>query len=205
VGPRRRIRGRISGNRGRAHDVGTILEAIALTEAAAAGDAGTLPLAVSARVVPRPASAAPITWLFVGGGAQFAKLKAENRRRGHLNVQLHSYQPRERLAESLSVPDVHLISLRPELEGLIVPSKYFGITAAGRPAIFIGDPEGEIGRILIKTATGFVAPEGDGVGLAQAVRRLAEDWRLREDMGRRARPFSKLDTTCPSPSRRGTM
>ena len=39
------------------------------------------------------------------------------------------YQPRERLAESLSAADVHIVSLRPELEGLIVPSKIYGIAA----------------------------------------------------------------------------
>ena len=32
------------------------------------------------------------------------------------------------------------ISLKPILEGLIVPSKYYGIAAAGRPAIFVGNP-----------------------------------------------------------------
>ena len=63
-------------------------------------------------------------------------------------------QPREQLAESLSVADVHLISLRPELEGLIVPSKYYSVAAAGRPAIFIGDPKGEIATILQRSQTG---------------------------------------------------
>jgi hypothetical protein len=38
------------------------------------------------------------------------------------------------------------VSLRPE--GLIVPSKYYGIPAAGRPAIFVGDRTGEIAQIL---------------------------------------------------------
>ena len=46
---------------------------------------------------------------------------------------------------SLNVPDVHLISLLPAMESLIVPSKCYGILAAGRPVLFIGDPEGEIG------------------------------------------------------------
>jgi glycosyltransferase involved in cell wall biosynthesis len=98
-----------------------------------------------------------------------------------------SYQPREALSESLSVPDVHLISLRPALEGLIVPSKYYGIAAAGRPAIFIGDPDGEIARILKESDTGIVVAEGDGPALMRAVRDLASNPERCEAMGRRAR------------------
>src|SRR5258708_15256040 len=45
---------------------------------------------------------------------------------------------------SLTVPDVHLISLLPSLEGLIFPSKFYGAAAAGRPVAFIGPINGEI-------------------------------------------------------------
>ena len=48
---------------------------------------------------------------------------------------MRPYQPKERLGETLSVGDVHLMSLDPALEGLIVPSKFYGIAAAGRPKI----------------------------------------------------------------------
>ncbi len=174
-----------SGNLGRAHDAETILQAMDLTEARAASQLVMAQIANGGALA--PVAAPRISWLFVGGGAQFERLRAESRRRGHLNVQFQPYQPREQLAESLSTPDIHLISLRPGLEGLIVPSKYYGIAAAGRPAIFIGASEGEIGRILTETGTGLVVAEGDGAGLADAVRKLVEDPRLREEMGRRAR------------------
>ncbi len=174
-----------SGNLGRAHDAETILQAMDLTEAAAASQLEMAKVANSGTLV--PAAPPRISWLFVGGGAQFERLRAESRRRGHVSVQFRPYQPREQLTESLSTPDIHLISLRPELEGLIVPSKYYGIAAAGRPAVFIGASEGEIGRILTETETGSVVAEGDGAGLARAVWRLAGDPRLRDEMGRRAR------------------
>lgn len=184
-----------SGNLGRAHDIGTMLEAMALTEAGSATQVDTLRMAVGAPPVQQPAPATPMAWLFVGGGAQFAALKAACAEQGCKNVHFHPYQPGEQIAESLSVPDVHLISLRLALEGLVLPSKYYGIAAAGRPAIFIGDPEGEIGRLLVATGTGFVVAEGDGAGLAAALRKLADDVRLRDAMGRRARALfeSKYD------------
>jgi glycosyltransferase involved in cell wall biosynthesis len=172
-----------SGNLGRAHDTETILDAIALTAASRATvDAAAFSL------LPQPThSDAAVEWLFVGGGAQMARLKARIEQRGDRNVRFQPYQPRNRLSESLSVPDVHLITLRPALEGLIVPSKYYGIAAAGRPAIFIGDPDGEIGRILSATGTGLVVAEGDGAALAQAIDRLARDQRLADNMGNQAR------------------
>ena len=174
-----------SGNLGRAHDAATILAAIEMS----ARETQANPLAVSATGVNRSSAVSDtrVSWLFVGGGAQLEKLKAEVERRGERDVMFQPYQPREMLSESLSVPDVHLITLRTELEGLIVPSKYYGIAAAGRPAIFIGDPDGEIGRILTTTDTGIVVAEGDGAALVRAVRDLASDPERCEAMGQRAR------------------
>ncbi len=174
-----------SGNLGRAHDAATIQMAIEATN----GGVQASPVVVSGRHALRllPKAEPVVRWLFIGGGAQLGLLKVEAERRADGGVMFQPYQPRERLSESLSVPDVHLITLRPALEGLIVPSKYYGIAAAGRPAIFIGDPEGEIGRILRKTDTGIVVAEGDGAGLASAIRDLASDPQRCEAMGKRAR------------------
>lgn len=176
-----------SGNLGRAHDIATMIEAMALTETASAGHVGTLRMAVGARPIQQPPPPKPIAWLFVGGGAKMGVLRDEVHRSHYNRVQFHPYRPRAELAESLSVPDVHLITLNPELEGLIVPSKYYGIAAAERPAIFIGDPDGEIGRILTRTQTGFVVAPGDGEGLARIILSLARDPQLTLEYGRRAR------------------
>lgn len=154
-----------SGNLGRAHEFATMLAAIEATAAAAV----------------------PVTWLFIGGGSAFVELEAKVRALGLAHVMFKPYQPRERLAESLSAADVHLVSLRPELEGLIVPSKYYGIAAAGRPTIFIGDSDGEIARIVSRADAGLTVAPGDGAALARAVLDLAADPVRAAGMGRRAR------------------
>ena len=161
-----------SGNLGRAHDYSTFLDAIELLEEANPG-----------RQEPHP----DIVWLFIGGGASFRALEAEASRRGLTSVQFRGYQPRERLAESLSAADMHLISLSPELEGLIVPSKYYGIAAAGRPAIFVGNANGEIAQLLAKTGSGYTVTPGQGAALAQLIARLAGDPESVRAMGRNAR------------------
>lgn len=168
-----------SGNLGRAHAYRTLLDAISLIEAERRSDR-------SGHAEGRH-GCPPIVWLFIGGGAQYEGFKRAVADRGLSSVQFQPYQARERLAESLSAADVHLVSLRPELEGLIVPSKFYGVAAAGRPAIFIGDVEGEIADVVSRHRCGVPVAEGDGVALARAILDLANDPLQGREMGVRAR------------------
>ena len=160
-----------SGNLGRAHDIETLLDAIGMVEYAS-----------------RDASSAmPIRWLFIGGGILFESMKRRTAERGLQTVDFQPYQPRERLSESLSAADVHIVSLKPELEGLIVPSKFYGVAAAGRPTLFIGAGDGEIARVLKRNRCGLTIVLGDAAGLARAIQSLASDLRGCREMGERAR------------------
>jgi colanic acid biosynthesis glycosyl transferase WcaI len=163
-----------SGNLGRVHELATVLDAMALlqgrTVEVRAGGAGVR-----------------VRFLFIGGGAQQRVLRDEIAARGLRNVALRPYQPRSELSQSLSVADVHLVTLRPEFEGMIVPSKFYGIAAAGRPTLFVGDPDGEIARMIAAHGCGVSVPCGDGVALAAAIEALARDPARCEAMGRRAR------------------
>ncbi len=95
-----------------------------------------------------------LRWLFTGGGAGMERLRREVERRRLANVTFLPYQPRERLAESLSVPDLHLVSQDPACEGLLLPSKLYGVMAAGRPVLFLGAKEGEIARDIRRWGIG---------------------------------------------------
>lgn len=163
-----------SGNLGRVHDVATLLEAMTILARKQAGP-------------DRPGAGPGLRWLFVGGGALTPVLKAEAARRGLTDIAFWPYQPRSALSRTLAAADAHLASLRPEFEGLVVPSKVTGAMAAGRPILFVGDPDGEIGRLIARHGCGCVIAAGDGPGLADAVRALARDRARGEDMGRRAR------------------
>ena len=100
---------------------------------------------------------------------------------------------------------MHLISLKPNLEGLIVPSKYYGIAAAGRPVIFVGHPEGELARIIKDSKTGFVIRDGDGVGLSEAIQTLALNPKLAAEQGARARRLFERNTTSRTPWQPGRL
>ncbi len=182
-----------SGNLGRAHEFETMVGAVEqlerdnLSNPRAASEPTATATDQHQQLASEISEHDDIRWLFIGGGAQMDRLKQEVKHRRFSSVTFKPYQPRENLAASLSVPDVHLISLRPELEGLIVPSKYYGIAAAGRPAIFIGDPDGEIARVLKRSDTGFAVEPGDSEGLAEKILMLASDPQLRHAQGARAR------------------
>lgn len=159
-----------SGNLGRAHDFLTLLDA-----------------------AEKLREESEIVFLFIGGGHRHDAMKIAIASRGlaHLFV-FQPYQPRQMLRESLAVSDVHWVSLRPALEGLIVPSKFYGIAAAGRPTIFIGDPDGEIGTMVLEGECGLCVRQGDSLGLVAAIRKLQNDRALREHMGRNARSLFEL-------------
>ncbi len=165
-----------SGNLGRAHGIETFLAAIVSLEQEDAPRGGS-----------NPGLERRIRWLFAGGGVQMDALKREVEKRKLKSVLFKPYQPEALLSESLSLPDVHLISLLPEFEGLIVPSKYYGIAAAGRPSIFVGDPEGELAETIRQGGTGFAVREGDGKGLAAAILAMARDPALTSVQGENAR------------------
>ncbi|HEX7706702.1 MAG TPA: glycosyltransferase family 4 protein [Thermoanaerobaculia bacterium] len=144
-----------SGNLGRAHEFETILGAIE-----------RLP---SVRLV------------ISGGGARLDDV----RRRAPANVSFHPYQPLEMLSRALSVADVHLVSLQPSLEGLIVPSKFYGILAVARPVIFIGSRYGELAQLIRESRCGLVVESGDVDALARAIASLAGDRAGAAAMGQR--------------------
>jgi glycosyltransferase involved in cell wall biosynthesis len=162
-----------AGNLGRAHDVDTILSAMTLLQDHAVMSPNDL--------------AARVMFLFVGGGAKWAKLEREATKRTLTNFRVRPYQPKEQLSETLGVGDVHLVSLDPSLEGLIVPSKFYGIAAAGRPTLFVGSPLGEIARTIAHYRCGYTVSPGDGEALADRILELASNRGLCSEMGTRAR------------------
>jgi glycosyltransferase involved in cell wall biosynthesis len=151
-----------SGNMGRGHDLETLVAA-----------------------AERLASRTDVRFHFAGQGARRSVVERAAERLP--NVRLGEYQPRERLAESLSAADLHLVSLAPELCGLIEPSKLYGIMAAGRPALFAGPEESEVARTIRRECCGEVLRPGDAEGLARSIEALADDPARRAVMGGRAR------------------
>jgi colanic acid biosynthesis glycosyl transferase WcaI len=162
-----------SGNLGRAHEFGTVLAA-----------------AERLRDDPR------ILFLMIGGGKRFEELaRIVKERRLESLFRFVPYQRRTTLRYSLATPDVHWISLIPELEGLIVPSKFYGVAAAGKPIIVIATKDGELARRVQEHSCGVVIEPGDADALACTLLRLSNDPRALAEMSMRARKMLEAHFT----------
>jgi colanic acid biosynthesis glycosyl transferase WcaI len=162
-----------SGNLGRAHEFDTLLDA-------------ANHLRGSSRII----------FLFIGGGHAFDELvRRVKEHKLEKMFRFLPYQERSLLKNSLCVPDVHLLSLRPEVEGLIVPSKFYGIAAAGRPILAVIAKDGEFAPLIERHHCGLVVEPGQSVALAEAIFTLSEDSARCVMMGGRTRSMLEAEFT----------
>jgi colanic acid biosynthesis glycosyl transferase WcaI len=140
-----------SGNIGLAHDFETLVGAAKLLK-----DAG-------------------VQMVFAGEGPRSEQLRRDTADLAH--VSFLPPQAKEDLSAFLAAADVHLVSVRAGLEGLVVPSKAYGILAAGRPILYVGDPNSEVARVITESGCGGIIPNGAGAVLAEAIRQAARSGR----------------------------
>ena len=132
-----------------------------------------------------------LTIAIVGDGSKRAALEAMTVARGLTNVRFFPYQPKALLHDSFASADVFLVSLKAGIEGFIVPSKVYGILAAGRPYIAATDPSSEPAQIASESGCGLVATPGDPAALADAIAAMYDDPAMTKDMGARARLIAR--------------
>lgn len=152
-----------SGNLGRAHSVESIIDLIKRTRHL------------------------PLHWLFIGGGAGRERLRQVATEGAFGNVTLAPYATVNALSQSLANADLHLVSLDPACEGLIMPSKLYGIMAAGRPTVFVGNPEGAVAQILRTHAAGMTLDGARPETYLPALEALVKNPDRLAAMGRNAR------------------
>ncbi len=120
-----------------------------------------------------------IEFTFVGEGLNFDRLARERTKRGLENLRLMPFQPADQLRSVMEGGDVHLITMRNEAAGLLVPSKLYSALAVGRPVIFMGPAHGETAKIINDFKAGRVIPPDRGDLLAEAIlsyRNSSETW-----------------------------
>jgi colanic acid biosynthesis glycosyl transferase WcaI len=153
-----------SGNFGRVNEFSTVLEAAQLLR-----------------------NRSDIVFLFVGGGAKEIEIQEYRRKYGLDNIKLLPYQPRHLLRYSLAAGNALLVTLANGLAGLSVPSKAYGIMAAGRPLLFVGDPCSDIARIVTENGCGAAVASGDSSRLAEIVASWSSEKSKVEELGLVAR------------------
>lgn len=110
-----------------------------------------------------------IELVFVGKGPGFDKLAQARAHFGLENIRLMPPQPRAALKALMDSGDVHLMTMRDDALGLLLPSKFYSALAAARPIVFAGPAECDIARLIAKHACGRVVKPHDGKMLATAI------------------------------------
>ncbi|MDG2128898.1 MAG: glycosyltransferase family 4 protein [Fuerstiella sp.] len=128
-----------------------------------------------------------IQFVFVGQGARRNDLQHQVDSLGLSNVMFCDYQPLEELSHSLGAGDLHLVPLTAELSRCLMPSKLYGILAAGRPFLTNAPRSSELYQVTKSHDVGFTVEAGSPAAIAQAVRAARSDRASLRSMGRRAR------------------
>jgi colanic acid biosynthesis glycosyl transferase WcaI len=123
--------------------------------------------------------------VFIGDGANRAALQASAQ--ATPNVRFLPFRPFEQLPHVMMAGDVHIVTVKRGLEGIVVPSKLYSILAAGRPVLAVAAPQSDAARIVVESGSGLAADPDDPAAVAAAIRELRRDPARLADMGRRAR------------------
>lgn len=153
-----------SGNLGLAHDVNTILSAMQILR-----------------------EDRHVRFVFSGGGPLRPAFEESCRKQAIRSVTFQPYRIREDLSEGLASGHIGLVTQKTEARGAVVPSKTYGLMAAGRPILFIGPADATPARIVRQHGCGWQVDCGDTERLVTLLRHLAADRELVRIAGMRAR------------------
>jgi glycosyltransferase involved in cell wall biosynthesis len=135
-----------------------------------------------------------VLFLFIGAGPRLEWVRKQVERLGLVNIKFLPQQPLEKVAESLSAADLHLASMLENLCGLVVPSKVYGILAAGRPCVLLGPKESEVAQTIEQNECGSIIVSPTGSKLAECVTEWAANTGGLRGAGQRAQRAAKASS-----------
>ena len=118
--------------------------------------------------------------------------------RADVHVELLPPVPWRDVPATLAAAGAHLITLRREFSGIVVPSKLYDISASGRPILFAGPRNCECAYAIEEAGMGLVVPDRDGPALAAAISRLCASPELARSMGEAALKFHAANRREPA-------
>lgn len=127
-----------------------------------------------------------IGFVFAGGGSRHSWLKKFCQEHGISSCEFLPYCERHDLFARLRTAHIGLVTQKNESLGSSVPSKTYGIMAAGRPILFVGPAESTTARIIARYGCGWQVDCGDTEGLVQLLEHLNDNREMILEAGHRA-------------------
>jgi colanic acid biosynthesis glycosyl transferase WcaI len=127
--------------------------------------------------------------VFIGEGAMKGKIEAMAR--DCRNVRFLPFRPADEVPCVMAAGDLHVVTVKRGLEGVVVPSKVYTILAAGRPLLAVATNKTEVARFAERDGSGIAVDPDDPAAAAAAVRSVLGDSKRLANMGRRARELAQ--------------
>src|SRR5690242_4090115 len=111
--------------------------------------------------------------VFVGDGAERKRLESAAAKLR--NVRFLPFFPADKIPSVLAAADAHIITVREGLQGVVLPSKMYGILEAGKPILAVTPRDCE--PVILGEVGGFArwANPDDAGSVARAMRELSND------------------------------
>ena len=136
-----------------------------------------------------------ILFCFVGRGSQESSLREMIESNGLTNVRFFDYQPLDELSHSLAAANLHLVPLTRELSRCLMPSKLYGILAAGRPYLTNAPAGSELHTVSITYNVGLTVEPGSVPAIADRILWAVDHPAELEIMGHNARKLAESEYT----------
>ncbi|AFY72672.1 glycosyltransferase [Synechococcus sp. PCC 7502] len=136
-----------------------------------------------------------IRFVFVGDGDGKKKVEAEVLSGNLPNAILLPYQPREHLSYSLSSADLSLVTIKSDMEGIVTPSKLYGVLASGRAIAAICPQNSYLRDLIDQGKCGAYFSNGDAAGLAEYICKLADNPSLQQTLEINSRLYFEQNFT----------
>jgi len=137
---------------------------------------------------------ASVSFCFAGHGNRYHELK-EKIIPEDINITFAGFTEEEQLPLRLNAADIHMVSLRSGWEGIVVPSKFFGSLASGRPILYCGTHNSCVAQWIKSERLGFIVDNDTIIQTADQLEELSLNQEQLHSMQKHVLSFYKNNFT----------
>jgi len=115
----------------------------------------------------------PYTFTFIGSGALENHIETFMATEKTTHIEKHGWIPRDEQDQFMADATIGVVTLKKDMYGLGVPSKFYNLLAAGKPIFYIGDVNSEVHLVLQAHQIGWFAEAGNLEEIAATLTKIA--------------------------------